>query len=190
MQENGSNVPEVLQPAWAHAELVGPAGVTPLSALVPSDSTGLRSGSGPIAIGASPGDGVRVKNPSVLVYDIAGKGFTRLRGIVGLENPKSEIGSTLNPAIRFFVFDAAPNMERLVPPAPGRPCRRRPSSRRRPRRSIGCSGTRWGARRQLPSVAPRKRRSRDPSGGTRPSAQGLADLLWAVMMKPEFQLIY
>ena len=60
-----------------------------------------------------------MKNPSVLVYDIAGKGFTRFRGVVGLENPQSEIGSTLNPQIRFFVFDAAPNMERLVPPAPG-----------------------------------------------------------------------
>ena len=65
-----------------------------------------------------PGDGVRVKNPSVVVYDIAGKGFTRFRGVVGLENPKSEIGSTLNPAVRFFVFDTEPNMERLVPPAP------------------------------------------------------------------------
>ena len=31
---------------------------------------------------------------------------------------------------------------------------------------------------------------RDPSRGTRPSAEGLADLLWAVTMKPEFQLIY
>ena len=31
---------------------------------------------------------------------------------------------------------------------------------------------------------------RDPSGGARPTAQGLADLLWAVTMKPEFQLIY
>ena len=31
---------------------------------------------------------------------------------------------------------------------------------------------------------------RDPSRGNRPSAEGLADLLWAVTMKPEFQLIY
>jgi hypothetical protein len=30
----------------------------------------------------------------------------------------------------------------------------------------------------------------DPARGDRPSAEGLADLLWAVMMKPEFQLIY
>jgi hypothetical protein len=30
----------------------------------------------------------------------------------------------------------------------------------------------------------------DPHRGGRPSAEGLADLLWAVTMKPEFQLIY
>ena len=65
--------------------------------------------------------GVRVKNPSVLVYDIAGKGFTRFRGVVGLENARADIGSTLNPQVRFFVFDAAPDMERLIPPAPGVP---------------------------------------------------------------------
>ena len=30
----------------------------------------------------------------------------------------------------------------------------------------------------------------DPARPGRPSAEGLADLLWAVLMKPEFQLIY
>ena len=75
VQENGSNVPEVIEPAWAQAELVGAAGVTPLSALKPVDDGGLRSGSGPIRVSPSTGEGVRVKNPSVLVYDIAGRGF-------------------------------------------------------------------------------------------------------------------
>lgn len=31
---------------------------------------------------------------------------------------------------------------------------------------------------------------RDPAHPGRPSADGLADLIWAVVMKPEFQLIY
>lgn len=190
VHEAGSNVPEVLMPAWAQAELVGPTGVTPLSSLTPRDGSGLRTGSGPIAIGAAPGDGVRVKNPSVLVYDIAGKGFTRFRGVVGLENPKSEIGSTLNPQIRFFVFDAAPNMERLIPPAPGTPL---------PPRAVITTAAEaidrvfWHLLGRAPTAAERRAASealRDPAGGTRPSAQGLADLLWAVMMKPEFQLIY
>ena len=190
VHEAGSNVPEVLTPAWAQAELVGPAGVTPLSSLVPRDGAGVRAGSGPIAIGATPGDGVRVKNPSVVVYDIAGKGFTRFRGVVGLENPKSEIGSTLNPQIRFFVFDTAPNMERLMPPAPGAPL---------PRAPVVTTATDaidrvfWHLLGRAPSVAERRAAEaalRDPAGSTRPSAQGLADLLWAVTMKPEFQFIY
>ena len=56
-----------------------------------------------------------MSSPSLVVYDIAGKGFTRFRGSVGIENP--DVGSTLQPQIRFFIFDQAPNMDRLVPPA-------------------------------------------------------------------------
>ncbi len=190
VHENGSNVPEVLQPAWAQAELVGPSGVTPLSSLRPVDDRGLRSSEGPIRVLLSNGEGVRVKNPSVLVYDLAGRGFTSFRGMIGLENPQSEIGSTLNPQIRFFVFSAAPNMERLLPPAPGAPLPAPPALQtatevidRVFRHALG----------RLPS--PEERRAaeaalHDPSGGSRPFAPGLADLLWAITMKPEFQLIY
>ena len=196
VQENGSNVPEVLEPVWAQAELIGPSGVTPLSDLPPVDGSGVRAGSGPIRVSASTltgvtgSAGVRVKNPSVVVYDVAGKGFTRFRGIIGLENPAAEIGSTLNPQIRFFVFDAAPNMERLVPPAPGPPLPPGPvltdvteTIDRVFRHALG----------RPPSAAERRAAEdalRDPARGSRPSAQGLADLLWALTMKPEFQLIY
>lgn len=189
VQENGSNVPEVLQPAWAQAELVGPGAVTPLSSLTPRDDAGLRTGSGPLLTGTT-GAGVRAKNPSVLVYDVAGKGFTRLRGVVGLENPKSEIGSTLNPQIRFFVFDAAPNMERLVPPAPATPLAAGPTLATA---AEAIDRVFWHALGRAPTIAERRvagEALRHPTGGTRPSAQGLADLLWAVTMKPEFQLIY
>ena len=50
VQENGSNVPESLEPVWAQAELVGPSGVTALETLKPTSTTesALRSGSGPI----------------------------------------------------------------------------------------------------------------------------------------------
>src|SRR5207249_401502 len=47
VQENGSNVPEAIQPAWAQAEFVGPGGTTPLGAVAPLDAAGLRSGAGP-----------------------------------------------------------------------------------------------------------------------------------------------
>jgi hypothetical protein len=190
VQENGSNVPEVLEPAWAQAELVGPSGVVPLSSLSPIDGAGLRGGSGPIRVSPSNGEGVRVKNPSVLVYDVAGRGFTTLRGVIGLENPQSEIGSTLNPQVRFFVFNGAPNMERLLPPSPGPPLPPPAETHaatevidRLFRHALG----------RAPSDAERRAAEaalRDPNGGGRPSASGLADLLWAITMKPEFQLIY
>jgi hypothetical protein len=188
VQENGSNVPEVVQPVWAQAELVGPSGATPLSSLTPRDRSGLRASAVRIAL-ASNGDGVRVKNPSVLVYDIEGKGVTRLRGTVGLENPKSDIGSTLNPQVRFFVFDTAPNMDRLVPPAPGTPL---PPGPTLTTAAQAIDRVFWYALGRA-SSAEERRVAEDAlrnRAATRPSAEGLADLLWAVTMKPEFQFIY
>ena len=190
VQEGGSNVPEVVQPAWAQAEFSGPSGVTPLSALQPLDPSGLREGAGPVKVPSADGAGVRVRNPSVLVYDISGRGFTTFRGVIGIENPQSEIGSTLNPQIRFFVFDAEPDMERLLPPAPGAPTPAPPSLHssseavdRVFRHALG----------RAPSDAERRAAEealKDPRGSTKPYAAGLADLLWAIFMKPEFQLIY
>jgi hypothetical protein len=190
VQENGSNVPEVLEPVWAQAEFVSATGTTPLSSLTPLDAGGLRSESGSIRVGGSDGTGVRVKNPSVLVYDIGGKGFTRFRGFIGLENRSTDIGATLNPQLRFFVFDAEPNMNRLLPPTAGEPLPAPPTVAtieqaidRVFKHALG----------RTPSAAERRIAEsalRDPARGNRPSADGLADLLWAVTMKPEFQLIY
>jgi hypothetical protein len=190
VQESGSNVPEIVQPAWAQAELVGPSGATPLAGLTPINASGLREGSGPLKVPSADGTGVRVKNPSVLVYDISGRGFTNFRGVIGIENPQSEIGSTLNPQVRFFVFDAEPDMERLLPPAPGAPLPAPPPLRTRAevvdrvfRHALG----------RTPSEVERMAAEQaltDPSGSPKPYTPGLADLLWAVFMKPEFQLIY
>jgi hypothetical protein len=190
VQENGSNVPEVLEPAWAQAEFVGPSGTVPLSSLTPIDGTGLREGAGPLRVAASNGTGVRVKNPSVLIYDIAGRGFTMLRGVIGLENPPAEIGSTLNPQLRFFVFDKQPNMERLLPPSPGTPLAAPPEVDatdavidRVFRHALGRAPL--DSERSAAAAALGADRN-----VAHPSASGLADLLWAILMKPEFQLIY
>ena len=129
-------------------------------------------------------------NPSVLVYDISGRGFTQFRGVMGIENRQSDIGSTLNPATRFYVFDAAPDPERLVPPAAGAPL-----PRPAPLTTIGTTIDRVfrHALGRAPTAAERRIADaalRTPGRGDRPSAEGLADLLWAIVMKPEFQLIY
>ena len=88
------------------------------------------------------------------------------------------------------MFDKPPNMEGLMPPAPDVPLPAPPAQTtiegtidRVFRHALG----------RAPSAAERRaaeqalRRSpEDP----RPSAEGLADLLWAITMKPEFQFIY
>ena len=123
VQENGSNAPEVLQPAWAQAELVGPDGAVPLSSLTPLRRVGpARPDRGPSPVTPSDGDGRARQEPVG-----ARLRHRRARASRGCAAPsasrtaQSEIGSTLNPQLRFFVFDAAPNMERLVPPAPEPP---------------------------------------------------------------------
>lgn len=188
VQDEGSNAPERVRPIWADAELVresegrgaksGGREVVPLASLSPRDGAGLRRAD-------SPASGVRVTNPSVLVYDIAGKGFTRLRGRIAIENTSSEIGSTLNPAIRFYVFDAAPNMEQLIPPAAGLPLPAPPVIA-----SVDAAVDRifWYALSRAPSAAERQAAIEALRHSS--FADGLADLLWAVTMKPEFQFIY
>ena len=190
VQEYGSNDAELVQPAWAQAELIAAGGSVPLSSLTPVDGSGLRPGAGPIAVPNALGPGVRVRNPSVLVYDIAGRGFTRFRGVMGLENKVSDIGATLNPQVRFFVFDTEPNLERLIPPLPGTPLPEPPQLHTR---GEVIDRVFWHLLGRAPSRAERQIAEAtlsDASGPDRVSPTGLADLLWALTMKPEFQLIY
>jgi hypothetical protein len=174
VRDMGSYSPEKVEAIWAKAELVGPNGSRLLSSLQPLADAGLRG---------SEGDGIRVKTPSKMVYDISGKGFRRLRGLVTLEN--KDITSEINPQVRFFVFDQEPNMERLTPVAPGAPLPPQPvlktSSAVIDRVFLYALG-------RNPSLE--ERRIAGAALGTHPSADALADLLWAVLMKPEFQLIY
>jgi hypothetical protein len=192
----GSNAPERVEPLWSQVELVGPDGAVPLTKLTPVNRAGLRvaraaaAGTTPVPPGPL-NDDVRVKNPSQLVYDVSARGFTRLRGTIAIDNPRSEIGSTLNPQVRFFVFDHAPNLERLIPTAPASvPMPAAPVVTSRAdavdrvfRHALGRAPN--AAERQLAVAA-----ITDAAHPGRPSAGGLADLLWAVLMKPEFQLIY
>jgi hypothetical protein len=81
-------------------------------------------------------------------------------------------------------------MERLLPPAAGTPLPPPPELHSVEEVIDRVFGHALG---RLPSAAERRTAEatlRDPSGGVRPFAPGLADLLWAVFMKPEFQLIY
>jgi hypothetical protein len=176
VQDTGSYSPEKVEAIWDRAELVSPAGVKLLSELRPLDPAGLREG----------GTGIRVKTPSQLAYDISGKGFTRLRGSAHIENV--EITSDLNPDIRFLIFKQQPDPDRLTPVAAETPLEPGPVLRRPAEAVDRVFNYALG---RAPS--PEERRTAtsaiaDPSGNISP--EGLADLLWAVLVKPEFQLIY
>ena len=189
VEDTGSNLPEALLPAWGDAELIGPSGTTALSDLTPADDAGLRPGTGPLQMPGTRGGGIRVGNSSVVVYDVAGRGFTRFRGSIGIENPRSEIGSTLNPALRFYVFDVAPNLDRLLPATPGAPLP--PAA---PLTTIDTTVDRVFRHALGRPPRPAERSAAmaalsGPDAGEKPSADGLADLLWAVLMTPEFQIL-
>jgi Protein of unknown function (DUF1549)/Protein of unknown function (DUF1553)/Planctomycete cytochrome C len=190
VEDTGSNAPERVQPVWSGVVLVDADGrETPLTSLTPAQATGLRQGSGPPTLNGTPAPGLRVSAPSRLMYDLSGRQAMRLRGTMGVENEADEIGSTLNPALRFYVFDQPPNMDQLVPvagAAPEQPTMAGASAAAIADRVFGETLGRAPSEdeRRLAVAALR------PEPGSALSARGLADLLWAVMMKPEFQLIY
>jgi mono/diheme cytochrome c family protein len=191
VQDQGSNDPARVLPVWAGAELADAGGaVTPLAALSPVDPAGLRTGTGTVLVGSARVEALGVRNPSVLRYNIAGRGFTEFRGVMWLENAVTDIGATLDPQVRFFVFGEEPNLERLIPPLAGVPMPGPPALLtaaaavdRVYRHALG----------RVPSVQERRLAEaalRDPARPERPSADGLADVLWSLFMKPEFQFIY
>jgi Protein of unknown function (DUF1549)/Protein of unknown function (DUF1553)/Planctomycete cytochrome C len=189
VQDTGSTAIDKAEAVWADAAFIGPNGITPLSALAPVDAAGLRAGTGAIDLVGRTVPGVRVKTPSRVLYNVAGKGFTRFRGAAGLEHVEA-LAQGENLQGRFLIFDTEPDMDRLVPPAPATPLPAAP-----PLAAIPQVVDRvfWYALGRAPSAAERELAEhalQDPARPGRAQADGLADLLWAIAMKPEFQFIY
>jgi hypothetical protein len=157
VQDIGSYSPEKVEAAWANMEFVR------------SDGSVEKGEQRPL----------RVKTPSVQVLNLAGKGYVRIRGGVGIEN--QEVTSDLNPRIRFLIYDREPIMDRLLPAAPETPL---PEVQVKTAREA-VDRVFWYALGRAPSEA--ERAAAEKSAGT---PEGLADLLWAVLMKPEFQYVY
>jgi uncharacterized protein DUF1549/uncharacterized protein DUF1553/cytochrome c len=190
VQDANSTALDKAEVVWADAEFVSADGrPTPLSALQPLEEASLRTAPGPINVDGLEVPGVRVKMPSRLVYDISGRGFTRFRGKAGLEHLENlSQGETLLG--RFAVFVTEPDMDRLIPPTAGTPLPPPPTIRTARQASDWVFGYALG---RPPSAEERiaaEAALRDADRPGRVSPEGLADLLWAVFMKPEFQLIY
>ncbi len=191
VQNANSTAVDKAEAVWVRGEFVGPDGTTtPLESLAPLDDTALRVASGPIVLeNGTFESGVRVKTPSRLVYDVSGRRFTRLRGIAGLENT-SALAQGESILGRFLIFGTEPDMDRLVPPAPGTPL---PAPPRQTSARQVVDRVFWYALGRAPSADERAIALGALTDSTRPgriSSEGLADVLWAVLMKPEFQLIF
>jgi hypothetical protein len=190
VDDNLSTAADKATPIWLDASFAGPAGKTPLSSLKPVDTLPLRDDLSPVVpLGSKEPatNAVRVKFPSVVVYDIAGKGFTRFTGLPSIENVQLAQGETVNA--RFFIFDQRPSMDLLAPPSPETPLPPGPVLKTIPET---VDRVYWYLLGRAPSPAERRIASaglRDPSHPGRPDADGLADLLWSVLMSPEFQFI-
>jgi hypothetical protein len=189
VQDALSTAPDKAAPLWVQPELIGPGGVTPLSALKPVEASGLRGDSSATHIAGAERDApaLRVKLASVLVYDIGGQGFTRFTGAPGHEALPLAQGETV--LARFFVFDRQPDMDRLAPPGPATPLPAGPALKTA---TETVERVYWYALGRAPSAGERRIAEgalRDAANPARPSAEGLADLLWSVMMTPEFQLV-
>ncbi|MEO8370598.1 MAG: DUF1553 domain-containing protein, partial [Candidatus Solibacter sp.] len=190
VQDSLSTAPDKAAPLWVQPEFVGPNGITPLSALKPLDRYGLREDTSAISIsGITEGEApaLRVKLSSVVVYDIAGKGFTRFKAAPGHEATPLTQGETVQA--RFYVFGRQPAMDRLVPPNPETPLPPDPALK-----TVGETVERvyWYALGRAPAAVERRVAEaalRDAAHPQKPSADGLADFLWSVLMTPEFQLV-
>jgi hypothetical protein len=191
VEDNLSTAPDKAAPIWLHAFFTAADGsTTPLTALRPVAAAGLREDNSPIVPLNSDQpvtDALRVKFPSELVYDISGRGFVRLEGIPFFEHKPLIQGEGVTG--RFFIFDRQPSLDRLAPPPPETPVAPLPVLKtsaeavdRVYRYLLGRAPS--PAERQVAMTA-----LRDPAHPDRPSAAGLADLLWSVMMSPEFQFI-
>ncbi|HYL73468.1 MAG TPA: DUF1549 domain-containing protein [Bryobacteraceae bacterium] len=185
IRDAGSYSPERVVPAWIGAMLSGPGGDVPLSTLEPTSGQVKR---GPIQMAkVEMQDALLPGLPSELVFDIGGKGYTRLRATIGLDDQCLQ--NDISPAARFFVFREKPNLERLVRVAPETPVES--PVKARPKKDELISTVFETMLDREPTLGERRLASAAVSThGSRMSAEGLADLLWSIAMQPEFQLIY
>jgi hypothetical protein len=108
-QDSGSYDPTRTVAGWASAEFVGPKGVTKLADVATISKFTQDS----ITADEKPlGNSVTVPLNTRLLFPIQGLGFTRLRGTVAVDDRSRP--SDIAGSVRFFIFTAEPDSERLL----------------------------------------------------------------------------
>jgi hypothetical protein len=117
---------------------------------------------------------------SLILYPIEGLGLKRLTGAVGVDDGART--SDINPNVRFFVFTEKPDLERLLrvsgdPPTP------LPKPSKDPKVLI--DQLFWEALSRRPNP-------REVAVATKllGKERGLEDLIWSLIMHPEFQYVH
>lgn len=179
-EDAGSYDPTRTLAGWVRVEFFGPHGVKDLADMAPAGFAPqfLTAGKAPVgeALTAQPG--------SRMVLPIGGLGYTRMRGRVALDDRSTT--DDIEGSVRFFIFGAEPDRERLVrvsgdPPVPA------------PERLTSVNEA--GARLYLELFArkPNSQESRivkNYFAGGKLSPAALEDLLWSLLLHPEFQYLY
>ena len=179
-QDAGSYDPARTVAGWVHVEFFGPQGVQDLADLAPARFVRQR-----LTADKEPvGEAITMLPGSRMMIPVEGRGYVRMRGRVAIDD--RSLPDDIEGAVRFFIFGAEPDPERLVrvsgtPPAPPPP----------PLANADEAGMRLYlqilARKPNPEEA---RAVRGYFAGGKLSPAALEDLLWSLLLHPEFQYLY
>ncbi len=184
IHDSGSYDPARSIAGWLDLTLEGPNGGVKLATLQPQTPLRVVNVTGNVN---SPSLAQCPPLDSPVVFNIAGKGFTRLHGFAAVDDSGSR--DDIETKVRFFVFFEKPDPDELVrvsgaPPLPA------PT----PASNAGALIDRlfWRLMARQPNGKERAiaREYLIPPGTTGISPSGLEDLLWSLLMHPEMQYLW
>lgn len=121
---------------------------------------------------------------SLVLYPIEGLGLKRLTGAVGLDDDARS--SDINPNVRFFVFTEKPDLERLLRVSGDAPAALPKASRDA---KVLVDRLFWEALSREPSAREAGVAAKLLVKNGKVTEGGLEDLIWSLIMHPEFQYV-
>jgi hypothetical protein len=185
-QDAGSYDPSRTIAGWADVELVGPKGTRKLSEL---ETLSKFERQAITADKQNYGGSIVVPLNSKLVYPIEGLDFTRIRGRVAVDDGSQP--SDIAGSVRFFVFTAEPDPDRLVkivgqpPVPPAAPCKDADEAIHRLYLTLFSRKPTDDEFR----IAREFFESQSPHS-PKPESAALENFVWSMLMHPDFQYLY